>query len=692
MKNEYDVVVIGAGSGGLTAAVGFSKGGKSVLLVEQEHMGGECTNSGCIPSKALLHKAKEYYVATQLAGKTAHSETRRKQAFSYVRETIDAILAEETPETFEKMGIDVVMGEAIFHAKCSIKVGETKYGFKTAVVATGSRPRMIDVPGLEETDILTNQNVFDLADVPARTLVIGAGPIGMELGQAFAMLGSEVTIATIDAEFAKLEDEVVRPILKQAFTDLGITIHLNAYVKEVRDKTATFEIKNGDEIVEEVQVTYDKILIAIGRVPNLPASLENAGIEYDKRGIQVDGQHRTTNQHVYAVGDVAQKLKFTHTADDIARQVVKRVVSKGLLKVDKEKAVPKVTYTQPEVAQVGMSWPDAVAEYTEDRLMRIEVPFSQNDRAKTDNATEGTLVVITKRVSGRVLGAHIIGPAAGEILTLCTLAIDEKISLWKLQKLIFAYPTYSLIVKKAADQFVGRQLGDMKTDLLKSVKRHAPKIIAGLLWVTVIVALSAYQSAQNATTTETAIRLFEFITLSLWEPLLYILIYTIRPITFFPATALTILAGIFFGFFWGTVYTLIAATLASAVAYFVGRFFGADIKLEKTKLKNWISSLRQNTFSAVLSTRLLFLPFDLVSYAAGILKVPFIPFTIATFLGIILGTATFVSIGAALNVETLRTDGFTFDLFDPKYLALTALIFVVSISLSKFLKQRKKNL
>ena len=685
-------MVIGAGSGGLTAAVGFSKGGKSVLLVEQEHMGGECTNSGCIPSKALLHKAKEYYVATQLAGKTAHSETRRKQAFSYVRETIDAILAEETPETFEKMGIDVVMGEAIFHAKCSIKVGETKYGFKTAVVATGSRPRMIDVPGLEETDILTNQNVFDLADVPARTLVIGAGPIGMELGQAFAMLGSEVTIATIDAEFAKLEDEVVRPILKQAFTDLGITIHLNAYVKEVRDKTATFEIKNGDEIVEEVQVTYDKILIAIGRVPNLPASLENAGIEYDKRGIQVDGQHRTTNQHVYAVGDVAQKLKFTHTADDIARQVVKRVVSKGLLKVDKEKAVPKVTYTQPEVAQVGMSWPDAVAEYTEDRLMRIEVPFSQNDRAKTDNATEGTLVVITKRVSGRVLGAHIIGPAAGEILTLCTLAIDEKISLWKLQKLIFAYPTYSLIVKKAADQFVGRQLGDMKTDLLKSVKRHAPKIIAGLLWVTVIVALSAYQSAQNATTTETAIRLFEFITLSLWEPLLYILIYTIRPITFFPATALTILAGIFFGFFWGTVYTLIAATLASAVAYFVGRFFGADIKLEKTKLKNWISSLRQNTFSAVLSTRLLFLPFDLVSYAAGILKVPFIPFTIATFLGIILGTATFVSIGAALNVETLRTDGFTFDLFDPKYLALTALIFVVSISLSKFLKQRKKNL
>jgi pyruvate/2-oxoglutarate dehydrogenase complex dihydrolipoamide dehydrogenase (E3) component/uncharacterized membrane protein YdjX (TVP38/TMEM64 family) len=691
MQTQYEVVVIGAGSGGLTAAVGFSKVGKKVLLVEREHMGGECTNTGCVPSKALLHHAKDYYKAKQIAGETAAGETYRKEAFTYVRNTIEGILKTETPETFKELGIDVIMGEAIFTSPCAVTVSETTYKFKTAIIATGSRPRMITVEGLEESNTLTNQNIFELQDVPKKLLVIGGGPIGMEMAQAFAMLGSKVTIAERGAEFARLEDESIRPIIQTAFEKLGITIHTGADIQKVTGNTAHFNHMHGAKVDDSFTVDFDQVLIAIGRVPNIPKGLEAAAIKSEPSGVIVDSQYRTTNKHVYAVGDVSQQLKFTHVADDVARQVVTRVVSKGLLRVSDKKAVPKVTYTAPEIAQVGVSWTDAVHTYTENQVMRIEVPFAHNDRAKTDDVTDGILVVVAKRISGRVLGAHIVGPAAGEILNVFTLAIDQKISLWKLQKMIFAYPTYSLIVKKAADQFVGRQLGDLKSDLSHTIKRQSPKIIAAVIWITAIVALNQYQASQNQTTTDTAIQLFDVITMTIWGPLLYILIYAIRPVTFFPATALTILSGIFFGFLWGTVLTVFAATLAAGVAYAVGRFFGENLRLEDTVLGNSIAALRKNTFSAMLTMRLVFFPFDLTSYAAGILKTKFLPFIAATFIGIILGTATFVSIGASLNVAEFKLNGFSFDLFEPQFLILSAAIFVVSIGVSKILKRYKRD-
>ncbi len=341
------------------------------------------------------------------------------------------------------------------------------------------------------------------------------------------------------------------------------------------------------------------------------------------------------------------------------------------------------------MAQVGILWSEAVATYSADRVMRIEVPFTDNDRANTDDATAGVLVVIARRLNGNILGAHIIGPAAGEILTIFTLAIDQNISLWKLQKLIFAYPTYSLIVKKAADQFVGRQLNELVSDSKKSIRRHGLKIVAAGIWITAIIALNSYQTTQGLTTTQSAINLFNVITMTLWGPLLYVLLYAIRPVTFFPATALTILSGIFFGFLWGIILTVIAATLAAGVAYWVGRFFGANLRLEDSALGNSISTVREHTFSAVLTMRLIFAPFDLVSYAAGVLRTKFTPFISATFLGIILGTATFVSIGASLDLQEFATTGFSLNLFEPKFLTLSGGIFIASLLLSKFLTRWK---
>lgn len=687
MKQQYDVVVLGAGSAGLTAAVGFSKVGKSVLLVEREHMGGECTNTGCIPSKALLHHAKTFYTAKQIAGDTTRSEAFRAEAYSYVRNTIEHILAEETPETFAQMGINVVRGEATFTSKREITVASTTYTYHTAIIATGSQPRMIDIDGLDPQHVLTNQNLFALDEIPKKLLIIGGGPIGMEMAQACAMLGSQVTIAERGDTFASLEDHAIQPIVHAAFVELGITIMTNAAITSVDGTTAHFNSMDDDSVTGQFATDFDKVLIAIGRTPNLPAGLADAGITHDAQRIIVDNNYQTSNKHVYAIGDVSQSLKFTHTADDTARQVVARVASKGLLRVNRRKAVPKVTYTTPEIAQVGLSWSAAIAKYSEERIMRIEVPLQYNDRAKTDAATEGMLVVIARRLSGTVLGAHIIGPAAGEILNIFTLAIDQKISLWKLQKLIFAYPTYSLIVKKAADQFVGRQLADLKPDIISAVQRNLLKIILGVTWVIGLWFLYQYQQSHNMTVAETALMIFDFVSMTIWGPLLYIAIYTLRPLTFFPGTALTILSGVFFGLWGGIVYTIIAANLSAALAYSVGRFFGKDLKLEDTGIGVWVNALQKNPFESVLTTRLIFLPFDVVSYAAGILKLPFVSFILATLVGTLLGIATFVAIGAAIDVPAFRENGFSTEVIDTTFILLSIGILVVSLTLSRFLKR-----
>lgn len=668
-KQNYDVVVIGAGSGGLTSAAGFAKVGKSVLLIEREHMGGECTNSGCVPSKTLLHAAK--------VGQTG------EEAFRTVRATVDHILAEETPEAFEKLGITVVMGEAIFNSCSSVQVGEDIYYYKHAVVATGSSPRLTDIEGLDPELILTNQNLFNITDAPKNLLVIGGGPIGMEMAEAMARLGSKVTIAE-RSTFAKLEDAALRPLIKKRFLDLGITILENTSVNKVSGNIAHLNTDG-----QMAELAFDKLLLAIGRVPNLPSGLETAGIKYTEHGLTVNSQYRTSNKAVYAVGDVADRLKFTHQADDSARQVVARVVSLGWLRVKKNKSIPKVTYTTPEIAQVGLHWQQAVDEYSEDRLMRIEVPFSQNDRAITDDATDGMLVVVALRLSGQVLGAHIYGPRAGEILAIFSLAIDHKISLWKIQKHIFAYPTYSLIAKKAGDQFVGRQFGDLKTDLKRLVKRSTPKITAAVFWLSLFVAFQWYRVGNDLSYQDVLFQLLDFLQMTAWGPIIYILAYAVRPLIFFPATLMTALSGALFGPVLGIVYTIIGENASANLAYWVGRFFGKDLKLENTIIGNWITTLRENTFGTILFMRLAYFPFDLTNYAAGVVNAKWHAYFIATLIGIMPGLTVFVLFGASFQdgLSMLQEEGLNFKDVDTNILGISVVIFVVSLLVSRYLKK-----
>ncbi|MCA9366247.1 FAD-dependent oxidoreductase [Candidatus Kaiserbacteria bacterium] len=682
MNKDFDVVVIGAGSGGLTAAIGFAKVGKRVLLIEREHMGGECTNSGCVPSKALLHFAKEHYAGNPKYAKLG-------EALPYVRSKIEAIRAEESVDELEKHGIATVMGEAKFTAPCVVEVNGTAYRFKKAVIATGSSPRTTEIAGLNTEDLLTNQTIFGLTELPKRLLIIGSGPIGLEMANAFALLGTKVTIATIDTTLARLEEPAVAKLLQERFKELDIAVILRAFINEVRGREAVIDIKDGETIIGQETAAFDKVLVAIGRVPNLPQGLEAAGIQFNQHGIEVDSQHRTSNRHVYAVGDVAQRLKFTHTANDVARQVVTHVVSRGLLRFDSDKAVPKVTYTEPEMAQVGLSYAAAVEKYSEAEVMRIEVPYEDSDRAKTDNNTTGVVIVSVRRLSGTVLGASIAGQHAGELISIFTLAIDQKLSLWRLRRLIFAYPTYGLLIKKAADVFFAEQLRNLKADFLFLLKKHAPKLIALTFWLALIYTFQHYRISHHLTYRDMLLSLYEFFTMSMWGPLIYIVLYALRPLILFPATLLTALSGALFGLWWGILYTVIGENMSANLAYSIGRFFGKDLRLEDTFMGHWVEWLRARPFESVLFMRLFYVPFDLANYGSGVLKVSWPSYALATFVGIIPGLTTFVALGAAVDVMELRMEGLSFNAFDPRYLALSVSLFVTSVVLSRYLKRWK---
>jgi len=295
--------------------------------------------------------------------------------------------------------------------------------------------------------------------------------------------------------------------------------------------------------------------------------------------------------------------------------------------------------------------------------------------------------VIARRLNGTVLGAHIIGPAAGEIIALFTLTIDRKISLWKLRSLIYAYPTYSLIVKKAGDQFFSRQLGDLKADLTQAIKRHAPKAIALIFWVALIYSFQSYRIENNLSYSDVLLSLIDFFTSTLWGPVIYMVLYAIRPLILFPATLLTALSGTLFGFWWGIIYTIIGENASANFAYWIGRFFGKDMKLEDSLIGNWVETLRARPFGTVLFMRLFYVPFDLTNYGSGILKINWPSYFTATLIGIIPGLTTFVALGAALDLDHFSENGLTFDAFDPRFLVLSMAIFVISLGLARFLKR-----
>ncbi len=462
-----DICVLGAGSAGLSIAAGASQMGARTVLIEKAAMGGDCLNYGCVPSKALLVAAKAAAAHRQGAALGVHQAPPRVDfgaVHDHVQGVIAAIAPMDSVERFEGLGVTVLRGAGRFVDPRAVAVNGTRIQARRFVVATGSRPLVPPIPGLDEVDYLTNETVFDLTALPAHLIVIGGGPIGCELGQAFRLLGAKVSIVEMAGILPKDDPELVA-ILRQRLRADGIDLHEGAKVVGVKRNGAGVEV----EVETKTETGRDgtrrtiagsALLLAAGRTPSVEdLGLEAAGIDFDRKGLKLDRRLRTTNPRVYGAGDVAGGLQFTHMAGYHAGVVIKNALFRWPAKVD-EGAVPWVTYTAPELAQVGLSEDVARAAQGEIRILRW--PFAENDRAQAERRTGGLVKAITTP-GGRILGASILGAQAGELIQPWVLAISAGLKISALAGMIAPYPTLGEASKRAAGSFFLPKLFSART-------------------------------------------------------------------------------------------------------------------------------------------------------------------------------------------------------------------------------------
>ena len=674
-NTDFEIIILGAGSGGLTAAVGLARVGKKVLLIEKNQLGGECTNSGCIPSKALLSFSKDY----------KKEVPNFESPFQYTNTIVTTVRTHESDERLARLGITVLYGTAEFVDKKTIAVNDTLYQFKKAIIATGSRARSITIEGVNTADILTNENFFTQRTLPKHIAIIGGGPIGLELAEACCLLGS--TVSVIEKNHTVLSNH--EPLLTKTLTNhlekKGVSIFTDCTNLEAENTTLTFTSKKSLR-----SVPYEKILVAIGRQPNLPNGLKNAGVATADEHIVTDTHSKTTNGNIFAVGDVTLTKKYTHTAEAGARSVVAQILTKGIIKTVKHSNVPNVLYTTPEFASVGLTSTEAEAAYGAKNIHTIKIPLTKLDRAITEDAHTGTAIIIVRRLSGKILGAHLLMPHAGELISYFTLAIDNKLSLFRLAKTIFPYPTYSQIITKAADEYIQLQRTSLREDVRSRIKHTLPYLAIATIWVTLVVLIWYWFTDSTTSEIETLIALLTLIASTVWGPLLFVLLYSLRPLVLFPATWLTILAGSFFGFQTGLLLTLIGATGSALVAYSVARWFNRNYTPQDVAdLSGWKHLLRNHTFESTLFMRLSFLPFDPISYLAGALKLPPVQFITASLIGIIPGSATFVALGASVDLKQLVREGVSTSILDVSYIFMSLGIFIVALFISYIARVRQ---
>jgi len=453
-RGRYNLVVVGAGTAGLVAAAGAAGLGARVALVERGLMGGDCLNVGCVPSKALIHSARaaaEVRAAARcgirLPGPTVIDF---EAAMERVRAVRAGISPHDSARRFaEHYGVDVFFGDARFTARDAIEVAGATLRFARAVVATGARPAVPSIPGLAEAGFLTNETVFELGELPPRLAVLGAGPIGCELAQAFARLGSRVTLVErADRALSRDDPEAVR-VVCDALAEDGVDIRLSTNLERVsKGPTGTALHLRGPAAAAELEV--DAILVAVGRMPNVEGlGLEAAGVAWDRDGVRVDDTLRTTNPTVYASGDVCLRHRFTHVADAASRAVVQNALFPGPKKRISALVVPWCTYTDPELGHVGLTLAEAAERGL--ALDTIRVEMSEVDRAAAEDDTRGFLEVHLETGSDRILGATLVGRHAGEVLSEITTAMVAGRGLRSFAAVIHPYPTRAEIVRKAAD-------------------------------------------------------------------------------------------------------------------------------------------------------------------------------------------------------------------------------------------------
>ena len=449
---RYNLVVIGAGPAGLVAAVGAAGLGAKVALVERHLMGGDCLNYGCVPSKALLRAAHGVHAARQADGFGLSCEGTVPVDFAKIMKGLRAkrngLADHDSVARFTSLGVDVFLGEGSFVNAHEITVAGQSLKFHRAVIATGARASLPPIPGLESVNPLINESLFSLTELPKSLIVVGAGPIGCEMAQAFSRFGAKVTLIEMADRPLPVEDPDASAVVMDQLIKDGVELILGVKIIRAEKNTGNKSIilQDGDG---ERAITADDILVAAGRSPNVEGlNLEAAGIGYHAKGVTVNERLQTTNGKIFAAGDICSRYQFTHSADAMAKIVIQNALFFGRKKVT-DLVMPWVTYTSPEVAHVGMTASEAAA--AGDKVITYTEQMAGIDRAVLEQETDGFARVHVDRGSGRVLGATMVSSHAGESLSEMTLAITAGLKISAVGGAIHPYPTQAEVWKKLAN-------------------------------------------------------------------------------------------------------------------------------------------------------------------------------------------------------------------------------------------------
>ena len=456
---EFHTIVVGAGSGGITVAVGLAGFGKEVALVEKKHVGGDCTNVGCVPSKTLIHLSKQF----------KKGELTPAEALARTREHRDSLRDHETEEIREYKGITLFEGKATFKNKNTVEIaldegGTEEINAKNIVLATGSTPVRIPVEGLPDERLLTNESLFDLENLPEHLVIVGGGIIGCEMAFAFNRLGSKVTVVDLAPRLLGPLEPEVSSLIGQRLNNLGVDVYLKAKGSRYDAGTNTLYLDQEGKEVELENV--DKVLLAVGRKPQLDVGLEQAGLKATKQGIKANGWGRTEVEGVYAIGDINPSSAFTHSANAQGRRLVQKLAL-PFLPVGKEKPYPSATFTDPEIAQVGPTLETLHKNWHPKLIKSYRIDLKDTDRGYTQffDKQDGFVLIHAVRLTGRVLSATIVAGSASEMIPILTFATNNGVSMYKLSSLVFPYPTLSEAIKKAATNYVLETLPKLHKEL-----------------------------------------------------------------------------------------------------------------------------------------------------------------------------------------------------------------------------------
>ena len=467
---RYNLVVIGAGTAGLVAAGGAGAMGARVALVERHLMGGDCLNVGCVPSKAIIRSGRAVAEIRASAEVGVRATGDIEIDFASVMERMRRVRADISPHDSaqrfsEHYGVDVYLGDGRFTGSDTLDVDGASLRFSRALIATGARAAVPPIPGLADAGFLTNHDIFNLTEQPDRLAVIGGGPIGCELAQTFARLGSRVTIIEMADQFLPREDPDAADLLLGALERDGVNVRLDTSVVRVETADGSKRLSLEDPTGTD-RITVDVILVAVGRVPNIEGlNLEAAGVAHDRSGVRVNDFLQTTNRRIFASGDVCLAHKFTHTADAGSRAALQNALFPGPKKRLSKMVIPWCTYTDPEIAHVGLSEREAEEQGID--VTTIEVSMSEVDRALAEGQTAGFLKIHLETGKDAILGATIVARHAGDLISEITTAMVAGLGLGSFAGVIHPYPTHAEIIRKAADAYNRTRLTPRTSRLLK---------------------------------------------------------------------------------------------------------------------------------------------------------------------------------------------------------------------------------